>query len=45
MTGIDFVDTIIVRRTTNKGTTVIQEAFKPSPWAGKDFKKHEEERK
>ena len=44
MTGIDFVDTIVVRRTTNKGTTVFQEAFKPSPWAGKDFKKHEEER-
>lgn len=44
MSGIDFVDTIVVRRTTDKGTKIIEGPVKPSIWMGKDFKKREEER-
>jgi len=44
MTGIDFVDTIVVR-TVDKGTRVVKETVKPSNWAGKEFKKYEKEKR
>ena len=45
MPGIDFVDTIIVRRTVEKGTkTVPVEGIKPLKWAGQSFKEKELER-
>lgn len=44
MSGIDFVDTIVVRRTTDKGTRVIEGPVKPTVWVGKEFKQQEEER-
>ena len=40
MTGIDFVDTIVVRRTVEKGTKIIPvKGIKPLKWAGEEFKK------
>ncbi len=44
MTGINFQDTIIVRRSINKGTKVIERPLKKPNWQGAEFKKHEEER-
>ena len=44
MPGIDFVDTIVVRRSTGKGTSVIVEPLKSMKWAGADFKKSQEEK-
>ena len=45
MTGIDFVDTIVVRRTVEKGTKIIPvKGIKPLKWAGKEFKKSQIER-
>ncbi len=44
MTGIDFADTVVVRRTTNKGTSVISEPAKAKAWTGEEFKKAEVER-
>ena len=44
MVGINFIDTIVVRRSTNKGTTVIEEPLKPQNWTGEAFQKQEEER-
>ncbi|MEX2312940.1 MAG: hypothetical protein WD650_03005 [Nitrosopumilaceae archaeon] len=41
MVGIDFTDTIVVRRVTEKGTKIIEEKIKVANWAGKDFKKYE----
>ena len=41
MSGIDFVDTIVVR-STGKGTDVIVEPLKSMKWAGTDFKKEQE---
>ena len=44
MSGIEFVDTIVVRRSVEKGTRIISEPVKPSNWAGKEFKRHESKR-
>ena len=44
MTGINFVDTIVVRRTVEKGTRVIEEPAKKSNWAGPEFKKYQKEK-
>ena len=45
MTGIDFVDTIVVRRAVEKGTKIIPvKGIKPLKWAGKSFKESQEER-
>ena len=45
MPGIDFVDTIVVRRTIEKGTKIIPvKGIKPLKWAGKRFKEKELER-
>ena len=44
MTGINFVDTIVVRRTVEKGTRVIEEPAKKSNWAGLEFKKYQKEK-
>ncbi len=44
MVGIDFADTIVVRRTTNKGTGIISEPVKKQNWMGEDFKKDQMER-
>lgn len=45
MTGIDFVDTIVVRRTIEKGTKIIPvKGIKPLKWAGESFKAKEQER-
>ena len=44
MTGMDFVDTIVVRRTINKGTKVVSEKLEPPKWAGKAFKEYEQKR-
>ena len=41
---MDFLDTIVIRRSTNKGTKVIEEPIKPAVWVGKDFKKYEDDR-
>ena len=43
MSGFDYKD-IIVRRVTNKGTSVTQEPLKTSAWAGEEFKEKEMER-
>jgi len=43
MTGIDFVDTIIIR-SVEKGTKTIKEPIKSMKWAGKEFKKSQEEK-
>ena len=43
MTGIDFVDTIVVRQSVNKGTRIIEKPLKKLNWAGSEFKKHEKE--
>lgn len=44
MVGINFIDTVVVRRSANKGTTVIEEPLKPQNWVGEAFQKREEER-
>jgi len=44
MTGIDYADTIVVRRVINKGTTVIEEPLKKSGLHGADFEKTEANR-
>lgn len=44
MTGIDFADTVVVRRTTEKGTKIIREIIKKQNWAGQEFKNAEKER-
>ena len=41
MVGIDFVDTIVVRRVADKGTKIIEEKIQESNWAGKNFKQYE----
>ena len=43
MSGIDFVDTIVIR-SIEKGTTSIKETVKPMSWAGAKFKKDQEEK-
>jgi len=42
--GLDFKDTIVVRRSINKGTKVIEEPIKKANWTGAEFKKTENER-
>ena len=44
MVGIDIADTIVVRRTVEKGTKVIEEPVKKLNFAGKEFKKFQKER-
>ena len=44
MSGIDFVDSIIVRRTIEKGTKIVTEKVEPLIWAGKKFKEYEQKR-
>ena len=39
MTGVDFVDTVVVRRSVEKGTKTIKESTKKLRWAGHEFKK------
>lgn len=42
MSGIDFVDTIVVRRTIEKGTKIVPvKGIKPLKWAGEGFKEKE----
>ena len=45
MVGIDFVDAIVVRRVTDKGTKIIEEKIADSNWAGKNFKEYEKKRR
>jgi hypothetical protein len=42
MSGIDFVDTIVVRRSVEKGTKTIIEPVKSMKWAGNEFKQEQE---
>ena len=44
MAGIDFIDTIVVRRTVEKGTKVVEERVKKSNWAGKEYKEFQKEK-
>ena len=45
MPGIDFIDTIVVRRTVEKGTKIVPvTGIKPLKWAGKSFKESQQER-
>ena len=44
MVGIDFVDTIVVRRTVEKGTKVISETIKKSNWAGPEYKAYQKKK-
>ena len=44
MSGINFADTIVVRRVVNKGTKIIQEPFKKTSWAGPEFRQAEIDR-
>ena len=41
MVGIDFIDTIVVRRTIEKGTKVVEEPVKKLNFAGAEFKKYQ----
>ena len=45
MAGIDFADTIVVRRTIEKGTKVVEEPIKKLNFAGAEFKKYQLEKK
>lgn len=44
MVGINFADTIVVRRTTNKGTKVVDEPVMPANFMGEENKKRNDER-
>ncbi len=44
MVGIDIADTIVVRRTIQKGTKVIEERVKKLNFAGVEFKKYQKEK-
>ena len=45
MSGIDFADTIVVRRAVEKGTKIVSvKGIKPLKWAGKSFKESQLER-
>ena len=44
MAGIDFADTIVVRRTVEKGTKVVEEKIKKLNFAGDEFKKYQKEK-
>ena len=43
MVGIDFVDTIVVRQSVEKGTKIIETPIKKLNCAGSEFKKYEKE--
>ena len=43
MVGINFVDTIIVRQSVDKGTKIIKKPVKNLNWAGSEFKKYEKQ--
>ena len=43
MVGIDIADTIVVRRTIEKGTKVVEEKVKKLNFAGTEFKKYQKE--
>jgi len=45
MVGIDYADTIVVRRVTEKGTKIIEEKLHAQNWAGKSFKEYERKRR
>ena len=44
MVGIDIADTIVVRRTVEKGTKVVDEKLKKLNFAGTEFKKYQREK-
>ena len=44
MAGIDFADTIVVRRIIEKGTKVVEEKMKKLNFAGEDFKNYQKEK-
>ncbi len=44
MVGIDIADTIVVRRTVEKGTRVIVEKKKKLNFAGEEYKKYQKEK-
>ncbi len=44
MVGINFIDTIIVRQSANKGTKMTAKPVKKLNWAGSEFKKYEKQR-
>ena len=43
MVGIDFIDTIVVRRSIEKGTKVVEEPVKKLNFAGAEFKKYQKD--
>ena len=45
MSGINFADTIVVRRVAEKGTKIIVEKLHTQNWAGKGFKEYEKEKR
>jgi len=45
MVGINFADTIVVRRVAEKGTKIIEEKLHTQNWAGKSFKNYEKKRR
>ena len=42
--GLDFRDTIIVRRTLDKGTRVVEEPVQKQNWTGEEFFDYEQKR-
>jgi hypothetical protein len=44
MVGIDIADTIVVRRTIEKGTKVVSEKVQKLNFAGPEFKKYQKEK-
>jgi len=44
MVGIDIASTIVVRRTIEKGTKVVEERLKKLNFAGAEFKKYQKEK-
>jgi len=43
MSGIDFIDTIVVRTTTNKGTSIVDKPVLPSEFMGEQNKEKSKE--
>ncbi len=43
MVGMDIADTIVVRRSVEKGTRIIEEPVKKLNFAGAEFKKYQKE--
>ena len=43
MVGIDFVDTIVVRQSVEKGTKIVEKSVKKLNWAGSEFRKYEKQ--